>query len=226
MRKLILAMAVFLSGITFAYADSCSIRGESETREILQKNGIYKTQTRTCCENKQWSEWNKGCDECGVNECFDNGICREEKSCTQTTETISCGILLKGRCGKDGVATRKRTVINNCGSCSYSDWGSWDTSNCNCRCAKDEIGVNTEGKIKCYKCYWKYESTLEAAQCPYPNLWDAPYYKAFLPLSVWENSLCTDGKAAGGLAASMVVQTKDKGCVRLVCGQNCTIRDL
>ena len=52
-------IAVLCMGI-YAYAESCSSAGSTEVK-YSASGCSYTTQTRTCCSDKTWSDWDKAC---------------------------------------------------------------------------------------------------------------------------------------------------------------------
>ena len=84
MKKFILTMTVILSASVLVFAESCSTVGSTDKKYTPQGDCDYKTETRTCCEDGNWSEWDK---ECPVSKkCKKWTINRKE-------ETIICGTL-------------------------------------------------------------------------------------------------------------------------------------
>lgn len=69
-------IAVLCIGI-YAYAESCGSAGSTEVK-YSASGCSYTTQTRTCCSDKTWSDWDKKCPatpSCGTNECWNGSSC-------------------------------------------------------------------------------------------------------------------------------------------------------
>lgn len=62
MKRIILSIFVIMMTSTLVSAESCSNVGKTDKKYTPQGDCDYKTETRTCCENRQWSEWNKECE--------------------------------------------------------------------------------------------------------------------------------------------------------------------
>lgn len=60
MKKLILTMMTMSILSTFCYAESC--KGSPVKVEYKADEANCTYQTRTCCDNKQWSDWDADCD--------------------------------------------------------------------------------------------------------------------------------------------------------------------
>ena len=74
MKKIILTMAVLL-GVTLVNADSC--KDSPVKKEYKANEASCSYQTRTCCEDGNWSDWDKACTN-QEGKCF-NGSTWEEK---------------------------------------------------------------------------------------------------------------------------------------------------
>lgn len=101
--KLIFTLFVLFAGISLGYAESCSVKGQTQYKYTA--NGCsYITQVRTCCSNGSWSAWDK---PCPMDECK-NG------------KTKDCG---SGGCGqkicKNGRWSACETKQNRLGSTAY-----------------------------------------------------------------------------------------------------------
>ena len=59
MRKVILSVAAVLLGITFVCAESCKDSPVKVEYKADEANCGY--QKRTCCEDGEWSDWDKAC---------------------------------------------------------------------------------------------------------------------------------------------------------------------
>ena len=60
MKKIVLTMLIMSVLSAFVYAESCSV-GTTDKKYTPQGDCDYKTETRTCCEDGNWSEWDKTC---------------------------------------------------------------------------------------------------------------------------------------------------------------------
>ena len=106
-----------------SYTQSCTATSESQPCSGNVANACAGTATRTrsvvetcgSCSYSDWASWN-------------TGACTYTQSCTETSESTSCSDVSDAYCS--GTATRSRSVSNSCGSCSYGDWSSWNTSGC------------------------------------------------------------------------------------------------
>lgn len=62
MKRIILSIFVIVMTSTLVSAESCSNVGKTDKKYTPVGTCDYKTETRTCCDDKQWSEWNKECE--------------------------------------------------------------------------------------------------------------------------------------------------------------------
>ena len=126
MRKILLAMLAVLFSITLSYAESCSSGQGSLSYQI---SGCGE-QSRACCVGV-WCDW-------GTSVC---------SSCTETSESRNCSGNVSGACA--GTQSRTRSVTGTCGSCSYSNWGSWSTSGCSYTqsCTETSESRNCSGNV-------------------------------------------------------------------------------
>lgn len=62
------------------YAEECSPIGRTQNKYVAGEPDecSYITQTRTCCRDKNWSDWDKECPQCSADQCWDGAACREE----------------------------------------------------------------------------------------------------------------------------------------------------
>lgn len=67
MRKIILMVAVIFTASIFCYADSCKDSGLEKEYKADEENCTY--QTRTCCKDGTWSDWDGECDK-HEGQCF------------------------------------------------------------------------------------------------------------------------------------------------------------
>ena len=86
MRKILLTMLAVAFGVTLTYAESCSKAGATEKKYTAEGNCDYKTQTRTCCDDKQWSDWDADCEK--HEGCF-NGTTWEKEPDQNTVYTTN-----------------------------------------------------------------------------------------------------------------------------------------
>ena len=63
MKKIMLAIALIILVSVFCYAESCKDSGLEKEYKSDEGNCTY--QTRTCCENGEWSDWGEECKVCG-----------------------------------------------------------------------------------------------------------------------------------------------------------------
>ena len=122
MKKICLTIIVVLAVITLSYAESCSDVGTTENKYTAQGDCNYKTQTRTCCEDGNWSDWDEECKVCGEGECWNGSMCEKPQT----------SLLCKSYKNKWGVVggslTRKATCTSN--GWSYGEWKG------DCQCAE------------------------------------------------------------------------------------------
>ena len=62
MKRIILSILAICVMSALANAESCTSVGATDKKYTPEGECSYKTQTRTCCENGNWSDWDKGCD--------------------------------------------------------------------------------------------------------------------------------------------------------------------
>ena len=131
MRKVILAMAVILSASVLAFAESCTSVGATDKKYTPQGSCDYKTETRTCCYNKQWSEWDKEC-PAKPKVCKKRGLVRKE-------ETNTCSII-QNSCSTN-LREYERNMARN--ACEVSR-----TNNYNAASKSNAIGMLTDADCK------------------------------------------------------------------------------
>ena len=131
----------------FIYAESCSV-GATDKKYTPQGSCDYKTETRTCCEDGTWSDWDKECpsNKCGTGECYDSKTMRCEKADT----TILCTQYKHIQSITGGTLTRKAVC---------KQWG-WDYSEWEGKCECDEGFVWDNERMDCvqdsnYAARWK-----------------------------------------------------------------------
>lgn len=83
----------------------------------------YTTQTRTCCSDGSWSEWDKACPaapSCGSNQCWNGSVCEDLDVVIKNCSTIA---------NTSGGGSLTRTS-----SCTNGGWnyGSW-SGTCTCK---------------------------------------------------------------------------------------------
>ena len=107
----------------YAYAESCSTVGTTQNK-YTASGCSYTTQTRTCCSNGSWSDWEKSCPAtptCGTNECWDGSSCvakgETSRNCSGNVTNATSG-------------SQTRTAT--CTSGSGWSYGSW-TGICTCK---------------------------------------------------------------------------------------------
>ena len=110
MRKVILSMLVIGIMSALANAESCSSVGATE-RKHTPSGCSYKTETRTCCYNKQWSEWDKEC-PAKPKVCKKRGLVRKEETNTCSIITNDCNYSL-GESARNGARKGCENVLNN-----------------------------------------------------------------------------------------------------------------
>ena len=140
MKKVILSILAICVMSALANAESCTPVGATD-KKYTPSGCDYKTETRTCCEDGNWSEWNKDCPKvaCKEDECLRDGKCEKKLSCTGTKGSSDCSKL--SREYSSGTAYKTRTVTDNCGVCKYSEWSEWNVRSC-------------------YKCGWGVDSRI------------------------------------------------------------------
>ena len=111
MKKIILSILTICTVTAFACAESCSKEGEIGKKYTPEGECSYKTETRTCCYNKQWSEWNKEC-PAKPKVCKKIGLVRTEETNTCSIITNDCNYAL-GESARNGARKGCETVINN-----------------------------------------------------------------------------------------------------------------
>ena len=73
----------------YAYAENCSTAGATQNK-YTPSGCSYTTQTRTCCSNKTWSDWDK---ECQVQKvCNEGDDARKDFYLTYEDEYAECVI--------------------------------------------------------------------------------------------------------------------------------------
>ncbi len=66
-RNIFFSVFCVFACIIAAYAESCNSVGQVQYR-YTASGGPYTTQTRTCCSDKQYSEYGKACADCTLPE--------------------------------------------------------------------------------------------------------------------------------------------------------------
>ena len=86
-RNVFFAVFCLFACVSVGYAESCSTVGATQNK--YTPNGCtYDTSVRTCCSNKQWSEWGKDC--CSGASCCSSSQCWNGSSC-EAQNTNKCG---------------------------------------------------------------------------------------------------------------------------------------
>lgn len=69
---------LFIFSVVSAYAESCSSVGSTQNK-YTASGCRYTTQTRTCCSNGSWSEWDKACGkaDCTSDQCWNGSKCED-----------------------------------------------------------------------------------------------------------------------------------------------------
>ena len=102
---------------------SCSPTGSKEEK-YTASGCSYSTQTRTCCSNGKWSEWNGSCSgagSCSSSQCWNGSSCANKESVSR-----SCS----GNVTNAQSGTQTRTAT--CTSGSGWTYGFW-TGTCTCK---------------------------------------------------------------------------------------------
>ncbi len=60
-RNVFFAVFCFFACASLAHAESCSTAGATQNKYTAEEPCGYKTETRTCCSDKQWSDWGGKC---------------------------------------------------------------------------------------------------------------------------------------------------------------------
>ena len=131
MRKVILSMLVIGIMSALANAESCTSVGATDKKYTPQGECDYKTETRTCCYNKQWSEWDKEC-PAKPKVCKKRGLVRNE-------DTFTCGII-QNNCNPN-LAEYERNSARK--ACEVSR-----TNNYNAASKSNAIGMLTDADCK------------------------------------------------------------------------------
>ena len=129
MRKIILSIFAICIMAALANAESCTTVGEVSKKYTPEGECNYKTQTRTCCENKQWSEWGKECEK-KAGGCW-NGREYEPKPDSER-HTISPNVNLAAIRNKDGSLYNKLTS----GKAAIADNVTYRHESCSCSSGK------------------------------------------------------------------------------------------
>ena len=85
-RNVFFTVFCFFIGINLAYAESCSTAGATQNK-YTASGCSYTTQTRTCCANGKWSEWDKACSgagSCSSSQCWDGSKCVDKEAVSRT----------------------------------------------------------------------------------------------------------------------------------------------
>lgn len=121
-------------------AEEKVVVGTKDYRYTADKDCGHSTDVRTMCEDGKWSDWNKDCNVCGVNECMNaSGVCEKEPK-------IPCKGNIYGADG--GYLTATWECIKGKGWSNLDDW----TGNCTCGAkARFVPGYNVCAEIVDYK---------------------------------------------------------------------------
>ena len=112
MKKIMLAIALIILVSVFCYAESC--KGSGLEKEYKSDEGNCTYQTRTCCENGEWSDWGEECKVCGEGECWNGSMCeKSQTSLLCTSYENNWGVV-------GGSLTREATCTSN--GWSYGEW--------------------------------------------------------------------------------------------------------
>ena len=129
-------------------AESCSSSGSVQYK-YTASGCSYITQSRTCCSNGSWSDWDVPC--CSSDTCW-NG-----RECEAKVFTKSCKDAYPGVVG--GVFTRSLKGCSPGSGWSYSEW--MPTS---CACASPNKWSSEEKA--CIKCSWSEKTTMNMPTWP------------------------------------------------------------
>ena len=78
-ERIIFGVIIALSMGVYAYAESCSSKGQVQYK-YTASGCSYTTQSRTCCSNGSWSDWGADCPpDCNSNEIYDSS---KKQCCT------------------------------------------------------------------------------------------------------------------------------------------------
>ena len=110
MKKVILSMLVIGIMSALANAESCTSVGATD-KKYTPSGCSYKTETRTCCYNKQWSDWDKEC-PAKPKVCKRIELVRKEETNTCSIITNDCNYAL-GEYARNGARKGCENMVNN-----------------------------------------------------------------------------------------------------------------
>ena len=89
-RNVFFTIFCFFACVSLGYAESCSSKGQVQYK-YTASGCSYTTQTRTCCSNGSWSDWDKSCPT--VKTCDSaskpNSV-EDYKDCCTRSRTVTC----------------------------------------------------------------------------------------------------------------------------------------
>ena len=152
---------------------SCSPTGSKEEK-YTASGCSYSTQTRTCCSNGKWSEWNGSCSgagSCSSSQCWNGSSCANKESVSR-----SCS----GNVTNAQSGTQTRTAT--CKSGSGWTYGSW-SGTCVCesgytwnsstkRCIKD---CDISAAEWCNNCGLTFNPNTCKCSCPAGSTWNGKW---------------------------------------------------
>ena len=153
--------------------DSCSTAGSTEEK-YTASGCTYSTQTRTCCSNGKWSEWDKACSvasSCSSSQCWDGSKCADK-------EAVSRSCLGNITNAQSGTQTRTATCTNGSGwtygawtgTCTCTTGYSWNSSTKRCIKACD-----TSAAEWCNNCGLTFNANTCRCLCPAGSSWNGKW---------------------------------------------------
>lgn len=160
-RKLFLTVFCFFAGVILARAESCPLKGQVQ----YKANGGCETSERTCCPNKQWSEWDGECSN--QDDCTDIGYWWDGSACVECTNLKESAAHYTGNGGTEnkcpfecepgvGYADIEGGYCST--TCSTGDWFNPADNTCSPCNIPANAWATSDGYGSADSCPWECES--------------------------------------------------------------------
>lgn len=158
------------------YAESCTSAGQVQYK-YTASGCSYTTQTRTCCPDKTWSDWDGDCVSCTSSQCKSGSTCIN-KVVGPVAGEPPADVVGASQCGW-------LHVYDNC--VPGEGWQTDNVSMAYCTCSKSGYTYRSDRK-SCMKCEW-INASYNAGEClPDKNHEDLECNRNTFPSKEWTSS--------------------------------------
>ena len=136
--------------VSLGYAESCSSKGQVQYK-YTASGCSYTTQTRTCCSNGSWSDWDKSCPtviQCSGNSSETCEVCgTRTRTCnTSTGQWSAWGACVKPTCEWGGMEGGVFAMTESEIAAEFGDYVWIDSPRGSCSCEqKNKPGIVNRG---------------------------------------------------------------------------------